>query len=148
MARRDTLTAIQTYLTEVGIKTELEILDFGAAFSKPREGWEGVYFPGFPNVGTLLGVKGRYGDPTTYISMYVPEGYFDKWDALVQELDTAKRLVIFKDILKTIYDEVICVPYQGDAPLVAMVPYLHGFAHHAFHVTSFWDPGHVWLSEE
>ncbi len=148
MARRDTLTAIQTYLNEVGIKTELEILDFGAAFSKPREGWEGVYFPGFPNVGTLLGVKGRYGDPTTYISMYVPEGYFDKWDALVQELDTAKRLVIFKDILKTIYDEVICVPYQGDAPLVAMVPYLHGFAHHAFHVTSFWDPGHVWLSEE
>ncbi len=147
MARRDTLTAIQTYLNEVGIKTELEILDFGAAFGLPRQGWDGIYFPGFPNVGTLLGVKGRYGDSTTYISMYTPEGYWDKWAALVKEIDTAKRLVIFKDILKTIYDEAMCVPYQGDAPLVAMVPQLHGFAHHAFHVTSYWAPGEVWLDE-
>jgi peptide/nickel transport system substrate-binding protein len=147
MARRDTLTAIQTYLNDVGIETDLEILDFGAAFGLPREGWEGVYFPGFPNVGTLLGIQGRYGDPTTYISIYQPEGYWEKWDALFAELDTAKRTVILKDILKTIYDEVIGIPYQGDAPLVAMDPKLHGFAHHAFHVTSFWAPGEVWLEK-
>jgi peptide/nickel transport system substrate-binding protein len=147
MARRDTLTAIQTYLNEVGITTDLEILDFGAAFGLPREGWEGVYFPGFPNVGTLLGIQGRYGDPTTYISIYQPEGYWEKWDALFAELDTAKRLDILKDILKTIYDEVIGVPYQGDAPIVAMDPKLHGFAHHAFHVVSFWAPGQVWLEK-
>jgi peptide/nickel transport system substrate-binding protein len=147
MARRDTLTAIQTYLNEVGITTDLEILDFGAAFGLPREGWEGIYFPGFPNVGTLLGIQGRYGDPTTYISIYQPEGYWEKWDALFAELDTAKRLDILKDILKTIYDDVIGVPYQGDAPIVAMDPKLHGFAHHAFHVTSFWAPGEVWLEK-
>lgn len=147
MARRDTLTAIQTYLNEVGIKTELEILDFGAAFGLPRQGWEGVYFPGFPNVGTLLGIQGRWGDPTTYISIYQPEGYWEKWDALTAELDTAKRTEILKDILKTIYDEAIGIPYQGDAPLVAMDPKLHGFAHHAFHVTSFWAPGEVWLEQ-
>jgi peptide/nickel transport system substrate-binding protein len=147
MARRDTLTAIQTYLNEVGITTDLEILDFGAAFGLPRQGWEGIYFPGFPNVGTLLGIQGRWGDPTTYISIYQPEGYWDKWDALTAELDTAKRTDILKDILKTIYDEVIGVPYQGDAPLVAMNPKLHGFAHHAFHVTSFWAPGEVWLEK-
>lgn len=147
LARRDTLTAIQTYLNEVGIRTELEILDFGAAFSLPRQGWEGVYFPGFPNVGTGLGIQGRWGDPTTYISIYQPEGYWDKWNAWRTELDADKRLVILKDILKTIYDEVIGVPYQGDAPLVAMVPELHGFEHHAFHVTSFWSPGEVWLEK-
>jgi peptide/nickel transport system substrate-binding protein len=147
MARRDTLTAIQTYLNEVGIRTELNILDFGAAFGLPMQGWEGIYFPGFPNVGTLLGIQGRFGEPTTYISMYQPAGYWDKWSALVAELDTAKRNVILKDILKTIYDEAIAIPYQGDAPLVAMNPKLHGFAHHAFHVTSFWAPGEVWLEK-
>jgi len=147
MARRDTLTAIQTYLNEVGIKTELNILDFGAAFGLPRQGWEGVYFPGFPNVGTLLGIQGRWGDPTTYVSIYQPSGYWEKWDALFAEMDTVKRTAILKDILKMIYDEGIGIPYQGDAPLVAMDPKLHGFAHHAFHVTSFWDPGKVWLEK-
>jgi peptide/nickel transport system substrate-binding protein len=147
MARRDTLTAIQTYLEDVGIHSELNILDFGAAFTLPREGWEGIYFPGFPNVGTLLGIQGRWGDPNTYISIYQPEGYWDMWDNLKKELDPAKRLVILKDILKSIYDNVIGVPYQGDAPLVAMVPELHGFAHHAYHVTSFWDPGQIWLEQ-
>ncbi len=147
MARRDTLTAIQTYLNDVGIKTEIKILDFGAAFGLPMQGWDGVYFPGFPNVGTLLGIMGRFGDPNTYISIYQPAGYWDKWDALKQELDPAKRQAILKDILKTIYDNVICVPYQGDAPLVAMQPKLHGFAHHALHITSFWSPGEVWLEQ-
>jgi peptide/nickel transport system substrate-binding protein len=147
MARKDTLTAIQTYLNEVGIRTELNILDFGAAFGLPKQGWEGIYFPGFPNVGTLLGIQGRFGDSTTYISMYQPAGYWDKWDALTAEMDIAKRNVILKDILKTIYDEGIAIPYQGDAPLVAMNPKLHGFAHHAFHVTSFWSPGEVWKAK-
>jgi peptide/nickel transport system substrate-binding protein len=147
MARRDTLTAIQTYLNEVGIKCELNILDFGAAFGLPMQGWEGIYFPGFPNVGTLLGIQGRFGDATTYISMYQPAGYWDKWKALIAQMDTAKRNVILKDILKTIYDEGIAIPYQGDAPLVAMNPKLHGFAHHAFHVTSFWAPGEVWKAK-
>jgi peptide/nickel transport system substrate-binding protein len=147
MARRDTLTAIQTYLNDVGIYTDLVILDFGAAFGLPRQGWDGIYFPGFPNVGTLLGIQGRYGDPTTYISIYQPAGYWEMWDELKAELDTTARLQILKDILQTIYDDVICIPYQGDAPLVAMDPKLHGFAHHAFHVTSFWSPGEVWLEQ-
>jgi peptide/nickel transport system substrate-binding protein len=147
MARRDTLTAIQTYLDEVGIKTEMEILDFGAAFTKPREGWEGIYFPGFPNVGTLLGIQGRWGDATTYISIYQPQGYWEKWDELFAELDTTKRTEILRELLNIIYDEAIGIPYQGDAPLVAMDTKLHGFAHHAFHVTSFWAPGEVWLED-
>jgi ABC-type transport system substrate-binding protein len=148
MARRDTLVAVQTYLEEVGIKTEMEILDFGAAFTMPRTGWEGIYFPGFPNVGTLLGILGRYGDETTFVSMYQPEGWWDLWDSLVKELDSAKRIEILKDILKLAYDEVVYIPYQGDAPLVAINPNLHGFEHHANHMVSFWDPGHCWLSED
>jgi peptide/nickel transport system substrate-binding protein len=146
MARHDTLVAVQTYLEAVGIKTNLEVMDFGAAFTRPRQGWEGLYFPGFPNVDTLLGLWGRFGDKTNYISIYQPPGWWEKWDELIAERDTTKRLQDMKDILKMMHDEAINIPYQGDAPLVAMVPYLHGFEHHANHIVSFWDPGNIWLS--
>lgn len=147
MARRDTLVAVQTYLKEIGIETELEILEFGAAFTKPREGWEGIYFPGFPNVGTLLGIMGRWGDATNYISFYHPEGWQDKWDAITAQLDEAQRLEQLKEIIEIMQDEVVGIPYQGDAPLVAMYDNLHGFEHHANHVTSYWAPQDIWLSD-
>ncbi len=147
MARRDTLVAVQTYLKEAGIETELEILEFGAAFTKPREGWEGILFPGFPNVGTLLGTMGRYGDESNYISFYRPEGFFEKWDAITAQLDDEQRTKQFKEIIKILYDEVMCIPYQGDCPLVAMYPTLHGFEHHARHTVSYWAPQDVWLEK-
>jgi hypothetical protein len=62
-------------------------------------------------------------------------------------MDAGKRNEILKDILQVMYDEAICIPYQGDAPLVAIVPEIHGFEHHALHITSFWDPGNVWISK-
>jgi len=147
MARRDTLVAVQTYLKAVGIETELEILEFGAAFSKPREGWEGILFPGFPNVGTLVGIMGRWGDETNYISFYHPEGWQDKWDAVTAQLDEAKRTEQLKELIKILYDEVVGIPYQGDCPLVALYNNLHGFEHHAKHVTSYWAPQDVWLEK-
>jgi ABC-type transport system substrate-binding protein len=79
--------------------------------------------------------------------MYQPDGWWDLWDALVKELDSAKRIEILKQILKLAYDEVVYIPYQGDAPLVAMNPDLYGFEHHANHMVSFWDPGNCWIGK-
>ena len=148
MARRDTLIAVQTYLEEVGITTELEILEFGAAFAKPRQGWEGIYFPGYPNVGTMVGIIDRFGDPDNYISFYRPPGWQEKWNAMRAELDDAKRMEKFKEILKILYDEVAAMPYQGDAPLMVIQPgKVHGFKHHANHIVGYWAPQDVWLSK-
>jgi peptide/nickel transport system substrate-binding protein len=147
MARRDTLVAVQTYLKEVGIETELEILEFGAAFSKPREGWEGILFPGFPNVGTLLGILGRWGDETNYISFYRPEGWQEKWDAITSQLDEEKRMQQLKELVKIMYDEVVGIPYQGDAPLCAQYDWVHGFDHNANHTVGYWTPQDIWLEK-
>ena len=68
MARKDTLVAIQTYLKEVGIETELEVLEFGAAFVKPKQGWEGIYFPGFPQCGHPCRHSGALGHRRTTMS--------------------------------------------------------------------------------
>jgi len=147
MARRDTLVAVQTYLKKVGIETELEMLEFGAAFALPRKGWEGIYFPGFPNVGTLVGIVDRWGEPKNYISFYRPPGWHDKWDALRAQQDDTKRLVQLKELIKILYDEAVGIPYQGDAPLVVRRPELHNFDHHARHMVSYWEPQNIWLSK-
>jgi peptide/nickel transport system substrate-binding protein len=148
LARKDTLVAIQTYLKEVGIETELEVLEIGAAFAKPRQGWEGILFPGFPNVGTLVGIVDRWGDPANYVSFYRPPGWNDKWNALKAQMDDKKRLVQMKELMKLLVDEGVGVPYQGDAPLLVMPKgKLHGFYHHSNHMVSFWDPAEVWLSK-
>ena len=113
MARRDTLVAIQTYLKEVGIETELEILEFGAAFAKPRQGWEGILFPGFPNVGTLPGIWDRWGNAKNYVSFYRPPGWQEKWNALLAQQDDKKRLAQMRELLKILYDESVGLPYTG-----------------------------------
>ncbi len=147
MARRDTLVAAQTYLKEVGIETELEILEFGAAFALPRQGWKGIYFPGFPNVGTLVGILTRWGLANDYISFYRPPEWQEKWDALVAQQDDDKRLVQLKEILKILYDEAVGIPYQGDAPQLVRDKNVHGFNLHGKHMVSYWEPQNVWLSK-
>ncbi len=147
LARKDTLVAIQTYLKEVGIETDLEVLEIGAAFAKPRQGWEGILFPGFPNVGTLVGIMDRWGDPTNYVSFYRPPGWADKWNALRTQLDDKKRLGQMKELMKLLYDEAVGIPYQGDAPLLARSKKVNGFNHHANHMVSYWEPENVWLSK-
>jgi peptide/nickel transport system substrate-binding protein len=146
MARKDTQVAIQTYLKEVGIDTELEVLEVGAAFMKPRQGWEGILFPGFPNVGTLVGIADRWGLPNNYISFYRPAGWQEKWNALYSQIDNKKRLAQMKELLKILYDEAAGIPYQGDAPLLVHQK-VNGFYHHANHMVSFWDPAEVWISK-
>lgn len=147
MARRDTLVAVQTYLKEVGIETELEILEFGAAFALPSQGWKGIYFPGFPNVGTLVGIIDRWGTSNRYISIYRPPGWQEKWDALIAQQDDGKRLAQMKELLKILYDEAVGMPYQGDAPQVVRIDKLHNFNHHANHMVSYWTPHNIWLSK-
>ena len=147
MARRDTLVAAQTYFKEVGIETELEILEFGAAFALPRQGWEGIYFPGFPNVGTLVGILDRWGDAKNYVSLYRPPGWQEKWSALIAQQDDDKRMAQLRELMKVLYDEVVGLPYQGDAPLLVRTDKVHNFDLHSHHIVSFWQPQNIWLSK-
>jgi peptide/nickel transport system substrate-binding protein len=148
MARRDTLVAIQTYLKEVGIETELEVLEFGAAFAKPRQGWEGVYFPGFPNVGTLVGIVDRFGDAKNMVSMYRPAGWQDKWNAVLAQPDDKKRQAQLKELVGILYEEAVGMPYMADSPLLARQKgKIHGFDLHANHIVSYYEPQNLWMSK-
>ena len=52
-----------------------------------------------------------------------------------------------KELLKILYDEVVGIPYQGDAPLVVRADNLHNFNHHSNHMVSYWTPPDIWLSK-
>jgi ABC-type transport system substrate-binding protein len=148
MARRDTLVAIQTYLKEVGIETELEIQEIGALIAQQRQRWDGILFPGFPNVGTLVGIVDRWGDPTMFVSFYRPPGWQEKWNALRAQQDEKKLMVQLKELLKILYDEAVGIPYQGDSPLLARQRgKVHGFDLHDNHMVNYWEPENIWLSK-
>jgi peptide/nickel transport system substrate-binding protein len=148
MARKDTLVAVQTYLKEVGIETDLEILEFGAALAKPRQGWEGILFPGFPNVGTMVGIVDRWGDPANYVSFYRPPKWQDKWNAMITQLNEKKRMSQLQELVGILYEEAAGIPYQGDAPLLARQKgKVHGFDLHANHIVSYYEPQNIWLSK-
>jgi hypothetical protein len=126
----------------------LEILEIGAALAKPRQGWEGILFPGFPNVGTLVGIVDRWGDPTNFISFYRPPGWQEKWNALLAQQDERRRLAQLKELLKILYDEVAGIPFQGDCPLMGIHRgKVNGFYFHANHIPSYFEPQNVWLSK-
>jgi len=147
MARRDALVAIQTYIKKVGIDAELEMLEFGAALAKPRQGWEGILSPGFPNVGNLPGIIQRWGDKSNYVSIYRPPGWQEKWDQLIAEQNRQKRTALLKELVKILYDEVIGIPYQADAPLQILNKKVRDWNYNSGRTVSYYDAGKIWLSE-
>jgi peptide/nickel transport system substrate-binding protein len=146
--RKDTLVAVQTYLKAVGIKADLDIADVARASTLTMKGWEGILFPGFPTAGTFVGLLGRYGVSNDYVSYYRPAGWQDKWDAMVAETNDAKRMDMFKAIVKIIYDEANVSFYQGDAPLMALRPNtVNGFELHCSLAADYFTPETIWLSK-
>jgi peptide/nickel transport system substrate-binding protein len=147
-ARRDPMIAAQTYLKEVGIDAELDMADIARATVMRREGWKGIFYPGFPNAGTFIGIQDRYGQANDFVSFYRPPGWQEKWNALLEQPDEDKRLVQFKELIKMMYDEVVAIPYLYNSPLMALnLKLVHGFKLHANHTADYYEPENIWLSK-
>lgn len=116
--RKDALIAVQTYLKNVGITTDLDIADVARASTITRQGWEGIYMPGAPTVApsTILGLYNAFYDPTTKVSIYKPAEWQDKWDAIVAQVDDIKRLAQVKELVKIMYDESNVIYIWADSP--------------------------------
>jgi ABC-type transport system substrate-binding protein len=147
--RKDTLVAVQTYLKAVGINADLDIADVARASTLTMKGWEGLLFPGFPTAGTFVGLQGRYGVTTDYVSFYRPPGWQDKWAAMLTQTDDAKRMQQFKELVKVIYDEANISFYQADAPIMALIPgRVNGFELHTAMAADYYTPETIWLSKK
>ena len=98
--------------------TTLQVVDVPTITEITRvSGWEGIVHPGFPTAGNLIGLYGRWGDPSSMISMYRPAGWDDKWKAIITEADEGKRMDMMREIIKIAYDNVVAIPYRANSPL-------------------------------
>ena len=113
---RDFQTAIQTYLKEVGIDAELDIADVGRYTTMSTQGWQGLLLPGFPNVSNIVNLVSRFGSSSYFPSMYKPDGWYDKWDAVVTQTDDNIRIDQLQKLIKTMADEAMTIPIYETHP--------------------------------
>ncbi len=146
-AEMNFLEALATELKGMGIDAELDVADMGRAVSMWYGGWEGLLHPGYPTYDTITGLNSRWGDPTAWPSMYIPEGWHDKWAATMAEIDDANRVEIMKEIVRLDYNECITFTWRGDAPFGVNDGTSHGFVLHIGGAMDMWWPEDIWKEQ-
>jgi ABC-type transport system substrate-binding protein len=144
--RKDTLGAIQTYLKDAGFNCTLDVADVARITATTRTGWKGILMPGFPTPLSFTTVISRFATPTDYVSMYKPAGWQQKWDAMQAEPDYNKRMALIKELIKTVYDEMMATPYHTDGDRYALIK-VNDLGAFAGRVTRWWDAANVWIGK-
>jgi peptide/nickel transport system substrate-binding protein len=146
--KMDLVTAVRTYLKDVGIDCELDVADVPRSMSVNYGGWENaIYWQGYPSGATQLGLTMTFGSIGPLVSMLRPEGWQAEWDAMVAEPNDAKRLEMWKEKNKQTIDLNIVIPLIYDHRLYAAQPRLHDIGWAYGQNALWWDPANVWLDK-
>lgn len=143
-AEMNFLEALQTELIKMGLDVTLDIADMARITSLEMGGWEGLLHPGFPTFGTVSGLNSRWGDPSMFVSMYTPDGWYEKWAEVMAEPDEATRVEMVKELVRLDYNECLTFTWRADAPFGVNAGNIHGFELHAGKSMDIWWPEQVW----
>lgn len=145
----DLVTAVRTYLKDVGINCDLDVADVPRMMSIDYSGWKNaIFWMGFPGGSTQLGMTMTFGSTGPMPSMYKPKGWQDEWDAMVAEPDNAKRLELLKTKNKQEIDALMAIPLIYDHRLYAAQPRVHDIGWAYGQNALWWDPANVWLDKK
>jgi len=146
--RKDILTAIQQYLKEVGIETELDIADMARmAAIKAETGWDGLLIDGMPSISNEISSWRGFGHPYNAIDMIHPDDWIERWDTMVSTVDADARNEQWSELVRIIYNDVSMIPYECDSPLYALDNSVQDLGWCKNGVGNFFDCVNVWLSE-
>jgi peptide/nickel transport system substrate-binding protein len=146
--KMDLVTAVQTYLKDVGIDCELEVADVPRMMSLVRGGWENaILWQGYPMGSTQMGLYTTLASKGNMVSMYQPEGWLDEWDAMAAEPDTAKRLALLTELNKKEIENLVAIPLIYDHRIYAAQITVHDIGWSYGQNALWWDPANAWLSE-
>jgi peptide/nickel transport system substrate-binding protein len=145
---RDAVTAIQSYMEKVGIKTDLQILDFASYGNYRTKGWGNA---------VLGGMTGFFGNMNQAIGLYWSQDAMlypsvDKTDEL-QNLYTASLTskdydaALIQKVIRYMYDNVLCVPLWAGARADAVKPYVHDTGFYSGQAWPTWKPYATWLDK-
>jgi ABC-type transport system substrate-binding protein len=147
--RKDQLTAVQSYLEAVGIKTNLDMADVPRFTGLTKDGWKGLLLPGFPNMDTFNGWMGLYNSPIfTYPSMTWPDGWTAGMAAINSEPDPVKRMALMQSWQKKLYDGSLIITYIGDSPRSMTDGTVKDPGWWKNAIGGYWEPANVWLSKK
>jgi peptide/nickel transport system substrate-binding protein len=146
--KMDLVTAVRTYLKDVGINADLDVADVPRMMSIYYQGWNnGIFWMGYPGGCTQLGMTMSFGSRGPMPSRYNPEGWFAQWDAMVAEPNDAKRLATLKEKNKQEIENLMSIPLIYDHRLYAAQPRLHDIGWAYGLNALWWDPANVWLDK-
>lgn len=144
---KDLYVAVQGYLQKVGIDASLDVVSIGRSTEMATGGWQGIYMPGFPNPSNLLTLVSRFGNSSYFPSMYRPDGFQAKWDALVTQTDNSKRITQLQDLIKTMAEQDMTTPLWAGYPYYATDGTVHDIGWVSRTNQAYWDAAGTWLSK-
>lgn len=111
----DTPTAVQDMLRAVGIEAEFELVSMPVFNSQVATGWEGIVWGGV-FAGSAMEpsgqmVNGVLNGKTTWVSAIQPDELYEKALAAGNELDMAKRVVLYQEISRSLTDDYCQIAY-------------------------------------
>jgi peptide/nickel transport system substrate-binding protein len=145
---KDAVTAIQAYMNAVGIKTELNIIDFASYSNFRSKGW---------NNAVLAGMGGFFSNANQITDFYwaktanyYPSSYkTDELQALHVASLNNKNFdpVIFQKVSSWEYDNVEMMPLWASARLEAARPYVQNTGFYQLTTWAGWRPYQTWLDK-
>jgi peptide/nickel transport system substrate-binding protein len=146
--KMDLVTAVQTYLKEVGIDCELEVADVPRMMSLVRGGWNNaILWQGYPMGSTQMGLYSTFASEGNMVSMYQPAGWQAEWDAMTAVTDDAKRLTLLAELNKKEVENLVAIPLIYDHRLYAAQQKVQNIGWSYGQNALWWDPANAWLSE-
>jgi ABC-type transport system substrate-binding protein len=144
---KDGQLAIQAYLKAAGINADLDIADVGRYTTMATGGWKGLLMPGFPNPSNLLTLFSRLGTSSYFPSMYRPAGFQAAWDAASVQTDDAKRMSQIQDLIKTMTEQTITIPWYETHPIWVNNGKVNNMSWVTRANQNYWNAADTWLSK-
>lgn len=145
---RDAVTAIQSYMTKIGIQADLQILDFASYGNYRTKGW---------NNAVLAGMTGFFANMNTGIStywakdanMYPSVDKTDAFQALHVASLTSKDFdpALEQKVIQYMYDNAMCLPLWAGSRGDVIKPYVKDTGFYEMQAWPGWKPYNTWLNK-
>lgn len=139
--------SVQAFWLEIGVETEIELLESAKFEEYQRTGWSGLLYgsPTGPSnwIRTMQGPLGP--DSIYYISVEKPDEYVELFNAASNSLlqDPVKD----KAVVKSVYENAMCIPVWEVARAWVVQPYVKGGDFLKDASAFFWRAEEVWLDK-
>ncbi|MBN1191023.1 MAG: hypothetical protein JXA46_14805 [Dehalococcoidales bacterium] len=148
LGNKDLYTAVQTYLQEADINARMELIDLARYTDMTQKGWNGLLFPGFSNVtSNIVSLVSGWGITTTLPSMYRPEGWDEKWEAVTLQSDSSLLVKQLQELIKLMSDEAITIPLFQSYPRYATNGKVHDIDYKGKQNNWYYDLVNAWMSK-